>query len=82
MTNQEFSIIFQESFSNEIVCICMGVDTEKTRMPFLNMYLMQYVLVFMLQGEVSLFGKTFQKGDVFLLYPNTRFPMTGNGCDA
>ncbi len=79
MTNQEFSVIFQESFSNEIVCICMGVDTEKTRMPFLNMYLMQYVLVFMLQGEVSLFGKTFQKGDVFLLYPNTPCSFSAKG---
>lgn len=71
MTNQDISIIFQESFSNEIVCTCMGVDTEKARTPFLNTYLMQYVLAFVLHGKLTLFGKTFEKGDVFLLYPNT-----------
>ncbi len=71
MIEQEFSVTFQESFSNEIVCIRMGIDTEKTRTPFLNTYLMQYVLVFVLQGELSLFGSHLKKGDVFLLYPNT-----------
>lgn len=79
MTNQDVSVIFRESFSNEIVCTCLGVDTEKTRTPFLNTYLMQYVLVFVWQGELSLFGKMFEKGDVFLLYPNTPSAFTAKG---
>lgn len=57
----------------------MGIDTEKTRMPFLNTYLMQYVLVFMLQGEINLFGQSFAKGDVFLLYPNTPLSFSAKG---